>query len=56
MAKNYCSVSLLSVVSKVCEKVVHNRRVITSRNAAYCLISCMFQVFSNNCRSSDGFI
>ena len=39
--KNYHPVSLLSVVSKVFEKLVNNRFVDTQRNTAFFLISSM---------------
>ena len=53
-AKNYCPVSLLSVVSKVFEKLVNNRIV---DHLGSCGLFSDFQYgfksFSINCRSSD---
>ena len=56
MAKNYHPVSLLSVVSKVFGKVVNNRLLMASRNAAFFWYSLWFQVFSFSFRSSDSCI
>ena len=52
-AKNYCPISLLSVVSKVLEKVVNNRIVVYVEK---CDLFSDFQYgfrSSINCRSSD---
>ena len=38
-AKNYHPVSFLSVISKVFEKLVNNKIVVTKRNLAFSLIS-----------------
>ena len=40
-AKNYCSVSLLFVVSKVCEKIVNNKLVDHLKESGLLLISIM---------------
>ena len=40
MAKKYCPVSLLSVISKVCEKLVSNRLV---DHLEKCAVLCDFQ-------------
>ena len=53
-AKNYRPVSLLSVVSKVFEKLVNNRIVDHLEKAALFLICVMVFVFSINFRSSHG--
>ena len=45
MTRNYCPVSLLSVVSKVFEKLKNNRFV-------DCLEKCLFSDFHYDCRSS----
>ena len=53
-SKNYCPVSLLSVVSKVFEKLVNNRIVDHLEN---CGLFCDFQYgFRFNCRSSGSCI
>ena len=52
-AKNDHSVSLLSVVSKVFEKLVNNRIVDHLEKSG---LFSDFQVFSINCRSSDSCI
>ena len=50
-AKNYCPLSLLSVVRKVFEKLVNNRIVDDLEKLAFFLISIMVSVFLINCRS-----
>ena len=51
--KSYHPVSLLSVGSKVFEKLVNNKIVDHLKKWAFYLISVWFQVFSINYRSSD---
>ena len=55
-AKNYCPVTFLYAVSKVFQKLVNNRIVITLENVAFFLISRWFYVFTINCRSSHSCI
>ena len=50
--KNYLPASLLSVVSKVFEKLLNNRIVDNLEKCGLFLISRWFQVFLINCRSS----
>ena len=52
-AKNYYPVSLLSVVSKVFEKLVNNRIVDHQEKCGLFLFPGWFHVFSSSCRSSD---
>ena len=53
-AKNYCPVSLLSVVSKVFEKLVNNRIVDhLEKSGLFSDFQYGFKVFSINCRPSD---
>ena len=60
MARNCCSVSLLSVASEVFEKLINirlvwstNVRNVAWRNMAFFPISSMVLAFSMNCRSSN---
>ena len=51
-AKNYCPVSLLSVVSKVSEKLVNNNVVDQRNDLEKCGLSSDFQYGFRSCRST----
>ena len=53
-AKNYCAVSLLSLVSKIFEKLVNNKVVDHFKKCGiFSDLSVWFQIFQINCRCSD---